>query len=372
MKMTDTIVIGAGQAGLAAGYHLRQAGLSFTMLDAGKVGDAWRNRWDSLRLFTPVRYNNLPGMRFPGRPYDLPNKDEVAAYFRDYVAAFSLPVREHCAITALRRRSGGFEVTLRDGETLAARSVIIATGANQRPSIPGLAKRLDPGIFQLHSRDYRRPSQLPSGRVLVVGAGNSGAQISLELAHSGHDTLLSGRATGALPRRLLGRDIFDWTWHTVLRTSTDSARGRKRLEARRFGGDPLVGTRPTAFIDAGVKRIGRVTGVQDGMPMLEDGCVVEGITAVVWCTGFRPDYSWIELPVFALDGYPRHQRGVAIDIPGLAFVGMRYQFRARSALIGGVAEDAAYAVRSIAAQLGPQPAMRPMIFQLGGTRPWRT
>lgn len=366
MKTLDTIVIGAGQAGLAAGYHLRQAGLRFAMLDAGKVGDSWTSRWDSLRLFTPVRYNNLPGMRFPGRPYDLPNKHQVAAYFRDYVAAFALPVREQSPVAALRRQSDEFVVTLHGGETLTARSVIIATGANQRPSIPGLASRLDPRIVQLHSSDYRRPSQLPPGRVLVVGAGNSGAQISIELAGSGRDTLLAGHDTGAVPRRLLGRDIFDWTWHTLLRMSTDSARGRKRLQARRFGGDPLVGTQTTAFAEAGVTRTGRVVAVRDGMPLLEDGSSVGGISAVVWCTGFRPDYSWIELPVFALDGYPRHQRGVAIDVPGLAFVGMRYQYRARSALIGGVAEDAAHVVGRIVAQLNVEPAMPAAAFQMGG------
>lgn len=366
MKTHDTIVIGAGQAGLAAGYHLRQAGLRFTMLDAGKVGDTWTNRWDSLRLFTPVRYNHLPGMRFPGEPYDLPNKEQVAAYFRDYVAAFALPVREHSRVAALRRQSDEFVVTLQGGETLTARSVIIATGANQKPSIPGLASRLDPGIVQLHSSDYRRPSQLPPGRVLVVGAGNSGAQIAIELAASGRDTLLAGRDTGAVPRRLLGRDIFDWIWHTRLRTSTDSARGRKRLQARRFGGDPLVGTTSRAFAAAGVIRTGRVVATRKGMPLLEDDSTIGGISTIIWCTGFRPDYSWIELPVFALDGYPRHERGVAIDVPGLAFVGMRYQYRARSALIGGVAEDAAHVIAQIMAQLHEQPAMTATALQMSG------
>jgi putative flavoprotein involved in K+ transport len=366
MRTLDTIIIGAGQAGLAAGYHLRQAGLRFLMLDAGKVGDTWTNRWDSLRLFTPVRYNNLPGMRFPGKPYDFPNRDQVATYFRDYVAEFALPVREQSSVTALRRQSEQFVITLRSGEVLIARSVIIATGANQRPSIPGMASRLDPRIVQLHSSDYRRPAQLPPGRVMVVGAGNSGAQIAIELAGSGRDTLLAGRDTGAVPRRLLGRDIFDWTWHTLLRTSTDSERGRKRLQARRFAGDPLVGTPHTVFTDAGVTRIGRVAAVRAGMPMLEDGSSVGDLSAVVWCTGFRPDYSWAELPVVGLDGSPRHQRGVAIDLPGLAFVGMRYQYRARSALIGGVAEDAAHVVSRIVAQLSEQPAIPATALQMNG------
>ena len=366
MNALDTIVIGAGQAGLAAGYHLRQAGLRFAILDAGKIGDAWTNRWDSLRLFTPVRYNSLPGMRFPGRPGDLPDKDQVAAYFREYAAAFSLPVREQSRVAALRRQSDGFAVALHGGGTLAARSVIVATGANQRPSIPGLAAQLDPHIVQLHSSDYRRPSQLPPGRVLVVGAGNSGVQIAVELAGTGRETLLAGRDTGSLPRRVLGRDIFDWTWHTLLRLSTDSAHGRKRLQARRFGGDPLVGIPPTACAEAGVARIGRVVAVRNGMPVLEDSSVVEGVSTVVWCTGFRPDYSWIELSAFALDGYPRHRRGVAIDVPGLAFVGMRYQYRARSALIGGVAEDAAHVVRHIVVHLSEQPAMPAPAYQMRG------
>jgi putative flavoprotein involved in K+ transport len=355
MKTLDSIVIGAGQAGLAAGYYLRRAGLRFEMLDGGSVGDTWSQRWDSLRLFTPVRYNSLPGLRFPGRPYELPGKDDVARYLRDYAARFALPVREGARVLALQRQRHLFHVGLDGGETLAARSVIVATGANQRPWIPALAAALDPRAVQLHSSEYRRPALLPAGRVLVAGVGNSGAQIALELAGSGRDVLLAGPDTGAVPRRLLGRDIFDWIWHTKLRTSTDSARGRARLQARRFAGDTLVGTTAAHFARAGVRRVGRVVATRAGQAVLEDGSAIDGVAAVVWSTGFRPDYSWIELPVFGLDGYPRHQRGVALDVPGLAFVGMRYQYRARSALLGGVGEDAAHVVERIVAQVRGAP-----------------
>ncbi len=351
MKTLDAIVIGAGQAGLAAGYHLRRAGLDFAMLDAGKVGDTWAHRWDSLRLFTPARYNGLPGMPFPGKPYDLPGKDDVAAYFRDYATRFALPVHEDAAVRSVRREAGAFRIELRDGETLSARAVIVATGANQRPHTPGFATGVAPGVVQLHSSDYRNPTQLPAGRVLVVGAGNSGAQIAFELADSGRAVTLAGPAVAALPRRFLGRDLYDWIWPTLLRTSTESARGRRQMQARRFAGDPLIGVPKNAFNRPGLERVGRVAGTHAGVPVLEDGSTVRNVATIVWCTGYRPDYSWIELPAFGLDGYPIHRRGVAVDVPGLAFVGMRYQYRIRSALLGGVGEDAAHVVARVTAYL---------------------
>ena len=346
----DAIVIGAGQAGLAAGYHLRQAGLRFSMIEAGLVGDCWAQRWDSLRLFTPARYNGLPGMKFPGKPYDLPTKDQVATYLRDYAARFALPVRERTGATSLRREGGVFKVTLRSGETLASHSVIVATGANQRPYLPRFAESVATQVMQLHSSQYRAPAQLPEGRVLVVGAGNSGAQIAFELADSGRQVVLAGPQLRALPRRFLGRDLYDWIWHTLLRTSSQSARGRRIMQARRFAGDPLIGVSPQEFSRPGLTRAGRVVGMRAGMPALDDGSVLSDVAAIVWCTGYRPDYSWIELPIFGLDGYPIHRRGVAVGVPGLAFVGMRYQHRIRSALVGGVGEDAQHVVGQLIAQ----------------------
>lgn len=347
----DAIVIGAGQAGLAAGYYLQCAGLRFSILDAGKVGESWTRRWDSLRLFTPARYNSLPGMKFPGKPYDLPSKDEVAAYLHSYVARFELPVREHASVASLKRQDGNFTVTLHSGEKLFARTVIVATGANQRPYTPALSGSIAPQVLQLHSNQYRSPAQLPDGRVLVVGAGNSGAQIALELADSGREVVLAGPQIRALPRRFLGRDLYDWLWHTLLRTTSESARGRHIMQARRFAADPLIGLSPKAFARLGLIRKGRVVSTWYGMPVIDDGSALFDLAAIIWCTGFRPDYSWIELPIFGLDGYPKHHRGVATEVHGLGFVGMRYQHRIRSALLGGVGEDAAHVVSQISTHL---------------------
>ena len=355
-RLYDTVVIGAGQAGLAAGYYLQRAGVRFTLLDAGDdIGAAWEQRWDSLRLFTPARYNGLPGMPFPGERYSLPTKDEVAEYLKAYAERFDLPVRLRTRVSSVRRNGETYTISTTGGESLGARSIIVATGANQQPYVPTFAAALPSEIVQLHSSGYRRPSQLPAGRVLVVGAGNSGAQIALELADSGRSVLLSGPDTGSLPRRFLGRDIYDWLWPTLMRPSVESAIGRRLMRGRFFAGDPLVGMSATSLQRANLTRVGKTSGVRDGRPLLEDGSVVPGIAAVVWCTGFRPDFGWIELPVLGLDGYPVHQRGLAPDAPGLAFLGMRYQYRVGSALLGGVGEDAAYVASHTLKFLRSQP-----------------
>jgi putative flavoprotein involved in K+ transport len=356
----ETIVVGAGQAGLAAGYYLSRAGLDFTLLDANEeIGATWDRRWESLRLFTPARYDDLPGLKFPGEPYALPGKADVAAYLRLYARTFSLPVQRGVTVTALHRRAGRFVATTSDGRSLTAASVIVATGANQRAYIPAFASSLSPSIVQMHSSEYRRPARLPEGKVLVVGAGNSGAQIALELAAAGRSELLSGRDTGSLPRRLLGRDIYDWLWPTLMRPSVDSALGRRLMHGRLFAGDPLVGMAPRALERPGLQRVGRALSAQDGFPLLEGYGTARNIRAIVWCTGFRPDYGWIELPVLGLDGRPMHRRGIATGIPGLGFVGMRFQYRMGSALLGGVGEDAAHVVEQIARYVrADQPGLR--------------
>jgi putative flavoprotein involved in K+ transport len=347
-RIYDTLVIGAGQAALAAGYYLQRAGVHFTLLDAADdIGAAWKQRWDSLRLFTPARYNRLPGMPFPGERYSLPTKDDVAEYLKAYAKRFDLPVRLRTRVSSLRREGDAYTITTASGASLSAHSIIVATGANQQPYVPEFAAALKPQLLQLHSSAYRRPSQLPSGGVLVVGAGNSGAQIALELADSGRRVVLSGPDTGSLPRRFLGRDIYDWLWPTLMRPSVDSVLGRRLMRGRLFAGDPLVGMSARALARPNLTRAGRTIGERDGLPLLDDGSIVAGIVAVVWCTGFRPDFSWIELPVLGLDGYPVHRRGLTPDAPGVAFLGMRYQYRVGSALLGGVGEDAAYVASQI-------------------------
>jgi putative flavoprotein involved in K+ transport len=340
----DTVVVGAGQAGLATGYHLAARDADFVILDGdARVGDGWRRRWDSLRLFTPAAYSGLPGMCFPAPPAHLPDKDEVADYLERYAQRFDLPVRPSSRVHSLRW-NGERYVVRAGASVLEAENVVVATGPFQRPRVPAEAAQLSPELHQIHSSQYASPFGLPDGPALVVGAGNSGAQIAMELARF-RPVWLAGRETGRIPRTLLGRDIYDWLWPVMTRLTLDTRLGR-RLRERTRRGDPLVGIPERALAEAGVVRVGRVTGGRGGMPLCE-GRVVEP-RVVVWCTGFTPDYSWIELPVLDERGAPRHRRGVVADAPGLYFVGLRFQHRLTSALIGGVGADAEFIAEQVA------------------------
>lgn len=334
----DTIVIGGGQAGLAVGHHLAARDVAFVILDsASRVGESWRERWDSLRLFTTAAQCGLPGMPFPAPPAHLPDRDEVADYLERYAERMDLPVRLDTRVDSLGRVDDLYVV--RSGESrLEAENVVVATGPFQRPKIPAFAPRLAPAIRQLHSSEYRNPFDLPDGPVLVVGAGNSGAQIALELARF-RKVWLAGRESGHLPRRVLGRDVFDWLWPVLRRITADSALGRR---LRRHSGrtDPLVGMSGKTLAQAGIQRVGRVTGERGGLPLC--GTEVLEPSVVIWCTGYEPDYRWMELPVLDESGRPRQSAGVAPDSPGLYFVGLRFQRSLASALLGGVGDDAAY------------------------------
>lgn len=340
----DTIVVGAGQAGLALGQQLAAHDEDFLILDgSARVGDVWRNRWDSLRLFTPAAYSGLPGMPFPARPSHIPDKDEVADYLERYAERFDLPVRLGERVVSLGWSGDAF--TLRtEARWYEARHVVVATGPFQTPRIPEVARDLAPGIHQVHSSQYRNPLTLPPGDVLVVGAGNSGAQIALELARE-RRVWLAGRDTGHLPRRVLGRDVYDWIWPVMSRAEPQGFFGR-RLKARMRHGDPLVGIPEATITAAGVQRVGRLTAAAHGKPVC-DGVALDA-RVVIWCTGFRPDYAWIQLPIFDGDGVPRHERGAVPAAPGLHFLGLRFQRHATSALIGGVGRDATLLAARIA------------------------
>jgi putative flavoprotein involved in K+ transport len=340
----DTIVIGGGQAGLAVGQQLAARDADFVILDAERgVGDVWRRRWDSLRLFTPAAYSGLPGMVFPAPPSHLPDKDEVADYLVRYAERFDLPVQSSTRVDTLRR--DGERFVLRANETtFEAENVVVATGPFQRPSIPALAATLDPAIHQLHSSQYRNPFDLPDGPVLVVGAGPSGAQIALELARF-RNVWLAGPDTGHLPRRVLGRDLFDWIWPLMTRATLDTPIGAGLRARTAGGGDALIGIPERTITDAGITRVGRVTDVRGGLPVC-DGAALQP-QVVVWCTGFAPDHRWIDLPAFDDAGRPRHHRGVSTDVPGLHFVGLRFQHRITSSLIGGVGLDAAFIAEQV-------------------------
>jgi putative flavoprotein involved in K+ transport len=340
----DAVVVGGGQAGLAVGHHLAARDADFVILDAERrVGDAWRRRWDSLRLFTPAAYSALPGLPFPAPPSHLPDRDEMADYLERYAERFDLPVRSEVRVDDARW-DGERWVVRAGARTFEAASLVVATGPFQRPRVPDVARRLAPDVVQLHSSAYRNPFDLPDGPVLVVGAGNSGAQIALELARF-RKVWLAGRETGVLPRRLLGRDLFAWLWPVMRRATADTRLGRRLRARARRGGDPRIGIPAHELAAAGIVRVGRVTEARGGLPVC-DGVALQP-RVVVWCTGFAPDHAWLPPSALDADGHPRHRRGVATDLPGLHFVGLRFQHRMTSSLVGGVGDDAAYVAERV-------------------------
>ena len=347
----DTVVIGGSQAGLATGYHLKRLGVDHVILDENhRVGATWRNRWNSLRLFTPGRYSGLPGMPYPGPPWSLPGKDEIAAYLEAYAARFELPVRTGIRVDRVAADGNGYVVET-DAGPMSAGSVVVATGAFHHPRIPAFADALDPEITQMHSSGYRRPEQLKDGAVLVVGAGSSGGEIALELAKH-HQVWLSGRDPGQEPDtdgpisiRLLTPIIWFMASRVVNVANPIGRRVRQHfLYPPR--GIPRGRVTRDDLDDAGVGWVARTAGVKDGRPRLEDGTILD-VANVIWCTGFVTDYGWIDIPVFDDHGYPIHERGVAESQPGLYFVGLLFQRTLTSALIGGMGRDAGYIARRI-------------------------
>jgi putative flavoprotein involved in K+ transport len=365
IERLNTVVVGGGQAGLSVAYHLARQGVAFVILDAAsRVGDPWRCRWDSLRLFTPARHSGLDGMPFPAPPFSFPTKDQMADYLEAYARRFALPVRLGTRVERLSRLGNGF--VLIAGETrFEAENVVVAMGTYQRPRVPAFARELDPSIEQLHSLAYRGPAQLREGDVLVVGAGNSGAEIALELAR-GHQTWLAGRATGEVPFRVdglaarlgLSRLVLRVLFHRVL--SVDTPIGRRARPRMLHQAAPLIRTKAADLAAAGVVRVPRVVGTRNGLPLLEDGRVLEAAN-VVWCTGFDPGFSWIDLPVFDADGEPRHQSGRVPSEPGLYFVGLHFLHAFSSEMIHGVGRDAARTAAAIAARGARLPSVRAAI-----------
>ncbi|MEX0626796.1 MAG: NAD(P)-binding domain-containing protein [Chloroflexota bacterium] len=359
----QTVVIGGGQAGLAVGHSLARRGLPFVILDAhARIGDAWRTRWDSLRLFSAARYDALPGMPFPGRADSFPTKDEMADYLGAYAARFELPVRTRVRVDRLRRRGDRFELTA-GTMRFAADNVVVAMGSHQVPFVPPFAGELDPGIVQLHAAEYRNPSQLREGNVLVVGVGNSGGEIAVEVA-ARHATSLAGKEVGVVPfridsliaRRVVLPLLFRFIAHHLL--TVDTPLGRRMRPKLLSHGQPLVRVKPSDLAAAGVERVGRVVGVRDGLPVLEDGRSLE-VANVIWCTGYRPAFSWIDLPVIDAAGHePRHYRGIVGDEPGLYFVGLFFQYAMSSGFLPGVGRDAEHVVAAIAAR-ADEPVRRP-------------
>jgi putative flavoprotein involved in K+ transport len=351
-RRVQTVVIGGGQAGLSVGYHLARRSPDFVILESHqRIGDSWRRRWDSLRLFTPARFDGLVGMPFPAPPGAFPTKDEMADYLEAYAIRFKLPVQTGVTVDRLSRRDGVYTVSAGTLQ-FEAEHVVVAMSDYQRCRVPSFARDLDHTIVQLHSADYRNLSQLRPGGVLVVGAGNSGADIALETARGGHRTWMSGRDVGHVPfridglaaRLLLVRLVLRGLFHRVLTVNTPI--GRKLRRKMLSMGGPLIRVKPRDFDVAGVERVPRTAGVQNGRPVLEDGRVLD-VANIVWCTGFHPGFSWIDLPIFGSDGRPLQERGVVVNEPGLYFVGLLFLYAASSVMIHGVGRDAEYIASTI-------------------------
>jgi putative flavoprotein involved in K+ transport len=350
VERVSTLVIGGGQAGLAMGYQLARRNLSYRILDANqRIGDVWRNRWDSLRLFTPARYAGLPGLPFPAGGNAFPTKDDLADYLEAYAAHFRLPVHTGMKVDRVSKSGERFLVETRN-QRFEADQVVMAMANYQVPRIPAFAQDLDTSIVQVHSHHYRNPSQLRPGNTLVVGAGNSAADIAMEVAKT-HPTWMSGKESGHIPFQIesfFGRFILfravRFIGHHVLSLATPIGRNaRPKLLTKTT---PLVRVKPKDLIDAGIERVARMVGVRNGIPLLAEGRTLD-VANVLWCTGYGPGFSWIDLPVFGEDGKPMHERGVVHRVPGMYFVGLHFLYAMSSATLIGVGRDADYVAKAI-------------------------
>jgi putative flavoprotein involved in K+ transport len=349
----DTVIIGAGQAGLATGYHLQRRGIPFVILDAStRIGDNWRRQWDSLTLYSPAHLDGLPGLPFPAPRWTFPGKDAVGDYLETYARTFDLPVRLGTRVQALDRDGDGYVVTTDRGR-FTCRNVVVATGTFGRtPLVPDVATELDPAVLQLHSSEYRRPGQVGDGPVLVVGASHSGTDIAYELAET-HPTILAGRDCGEIPPRLgspafrLLFPVLLFAWRHVLTRRTPM--GRKEMEHVRHHGGPMLRVKRRDLVTRGVERVtSRIEEVRDGRPVV-DG-TPRAVSTVVWATGFRQVFDWIHLPILGEDGWPQEVRGVVADAPGLFFCGLAFQYSFSSMLMTGVGRDAAFVADRVAAR----------------------
>ncbi len=346
----ETIIIGGGQAGLSVGYGLAKRGRSFLILDANKrIGDAWRYRWDSLKLFTPAFLNGLDGMRFPGRRHVFISKDEMADYLEMYATRFRLPVKTGIRVDKLTRQGNNFIVSA-GGQIFESMNVVVAMANYQNPKVPEFARDMNPAIVQLHSKEYKNTSQLKKGAVLIVGAGNSGADIALDVVIN-HKTIISGKEVGHVPfriepfiaRYLLVR-LVRFLGHHILNNGTSI--GRKIRPKALVSAGPLVRVKPKDLTDAGIERVPKVIGAQNGFPVLEDKRVLE-VENIIWCSGYRSGFSWIDLPVLGEREEPFHKRGIVAEEPGLYFVGLHFLYAMTSDTVTGMSRDARYIVKQI-------------------------
>lgn len=352
-KKIQTVIIGAGQSGLSVGYYLKQRGMPFVILESNeRVGDTWRNRWDSLRLFTPARYDGLVGMMFPASRFTFPTKDEMGDFLEHYANHFKLPVETGVTVDRVTRRGKTYIVSA--GSTqYEAEHVVVAMANYQKPRVPEFAPALSSNIVQMHSKDYRNPAQLKPGGVLIVGGGNSGAEIAIELVKRGHPTWMAGRSTGEIPFRInsfFGRHIMApivlrGVFHHLLTSRTPM--GRRARPVGLSHGAPLIRQKRKELGAAGVAFVPKMVGVRAGSPVLEDDRLLD-VANVIWCTGFDPGFAWIDIPIFGEGGQPIHERGVVKSEPGLFFVGLHFLHAMSSTMIHGAARDAEYVANAVA------------------------
>ena len=347
----STVIIGAGQAGLAAAYYLKKTGDDFILLDEGEhIGDSWRRRWDSLKLFTPSEHDGLPGLPFPAPKGTLPTKEEMADYLSNYAEKFSLPVQLGTKVLELNKAPDSYEITTSKGKVYSD-NVIVATGTNPKAFIPSFATELDNEIVQIHSSNYKNPQQFMAPDTLVVGAGTSGVEIAIELSES-RPTTIAGKATPHIPDFALryGGIVYWWFIHHILTLQTPI--GRKVGQKIKNSGAPLISVSMEDVKKANIEHLPRLKGASHGLPQLEDGRTLS-VSSIVWATGYRPDFSWIKLDVSDQSGRPQTKRGVSEKFVGLYFVGMLFQYGLTSGLVGGVGRDAAYVVNHIKKSKAP-------------------
>jgi putative flavoprotein involved in K+ transport len=372
-QIVDTLVIGAGQAGLAAGYQLQRAGRSFTILDAAaQPGGSWQHYYDSLRLFSPARFSSLPGLPFPGDPERYPARDEVIAYLRQYAAHFQLPIVANAHVALVTRDTELFTIQTDDGRAFQARSLIAATGSFHRPYVPQIPGKDVFGGTILHSFAYRDPVPFQGQRVVVVGAGNSAVQIATELAQMARVTLATREPVRFVNQRPYGRDIHLWWWLTRFDTRPlDSAIGTWL--------NRLVDGKGPRVLDTGVYRAALAAKKPDRRQIFAsftdsgvtwDDSSVEDVDAVIFATGYRPNLVYLtSLGALDAEGQALHRQGLSLTVPGLSFVGLSTQRTFASATLRGVGSDAAVVVRHLTRQLAPtKRAFSPARLRLAATQ----
>jgi putative flavoprotein involved in K+ transport len=360
----DVIVIGGGQAGLSVGHYLRERGVRFVILDASeRIGDSWRKRWDSLKLFTSARFDGLPGLPFPAHIHTFPTKDQMGDYLEAYAAYFRLPVASGVKVKRVFKDRDGYVVEAA-GRRFEAAQLVVAMSGYQDAKVPDFADALRAEITQLHSSAYKSPAQLKAGSVLIVGAGNSGAEIGLELAKHGHKVVMAGRDTGQVPfrgdsfwgRNLLVRLLLRFVFHRILTVRTRLGRmARPKILSQ---GGPLIRVKSAQLSASGVERVARVASVRDGLPVLEDGRTL-AVSNVIWCTGYHPAHRFIEFLKTDDKGTPCHREGVAEGEPGLYFVGLPFLYAMSSSMIHGVGRDAERIARLVIARLSARSSAAP-------------